>query len=485
MSAGDVCQLAKVGRTETITGTEGNISMDTTLIQDDVFTVSGSPKVITADEAGLHLIFHSMCTDENSLLGSTRGCGEVFLHINSTLVTGCYADTYIRAASGHNEASDCGFGIYDLSANDEIKLRKLRITGSGGTNLRYGGATPPMLFPRFSNPYDSTLAVVKLNDNDPVCILECIEDDAASLTVDDTDVDMTWSHGTTDHRIDTGFAHTDGTAEVTLDEAGTYLVVYCDPFERATDNSTRTGTQHRLQLDDGGGYADIPGTFSTKYLRGSQVANESILRGNPGAMMLFRTDNANAKIKLTALREAGAITIDRLWAKSRICIIRLDHAQTFLATDTTSENIGSTSVIKLSHDTEKHADNHFTYDTADNSSEVSHTGRYLLMGNTYADDAATAIRSAPFNFLRKNSADVIYGISSSYNRSAGGMQMVSMPWAAISEGVDTDTFKVRNDSLGANATDLAKSGTDCAFAGINLETLAPNPWYLYAQQGGM
>ena len=241
--------------------TESSVTLDTEVIIDSD-TYSTSSGVITVKETGTYLIINHAAIDRGG--GSNRTSGETFLHINNTLVSGNYTDGYIRRNGGCEETSACAYGIHELTANDTVELRKLRINQAGSDGRILGNVTTYL-------DANTSLSLIRLDENEVTCILEGAAGDTSSLTTTDSFLDQTW---TTQTRLDAGYTHTSGSANITIDSPGKYLVCYSNSWERATDSGTRTGVYERLELDS----SDVAGSYSNNYIRGTQSGEQIFSR---------------------------------------------------------------------------------------------------------------------------------------------------------------------------------------------------------------
>jgi hypothetical protein len=447
---GDSIVYAMTATTSTVTLTEATAPLDTE-VQNNSATYSTSSGVITVSTTGTYLIINHASVDRGTS-GSNRTSAETFLHINGSLVTGSYTDGYIRRNSGSDECTSCAFGIYELTANDTIEMRSLRINGAGSSGRLVGNSTT-------YTDAKTSLTMVRLDENAATCILEGAVGDTSSLTASDSFDDQTW---TTQTRLDSGYTHVSGSADIQLDAAGRYLVCYSNSWLRATDNSTRTGVYERLDLAG----SDVGGSYANNYIRGSQNA-ESILRGNNSACTIIETTSANQILKLKSAREAGAITCDRLPLKSRICIYKLDSVTSFKVGSTSTENISPSTKTTVTYDSSEWLDSGYSLST--NQITCSNASKYLLL-NTMEGDIPTSTRAEPYQKIAVSGFDNVYGTGSGYSRNGGAMYKSSPNLGIVSDVGASGTVEVNtiSGSSAVNCTRVANSG---GFCGIDLNTL--------------
>jgi phage baseplate assembly protein gpV len=114
---------------DTTTPTVRSVFNTTPDINSGGFSVNSTD--ITVPESGIYTVsFNCYFTS-----GSSRANVGVSVDINGTQQGEYSASDYIRASSGHNEASTGLTALYSLSANDEISLRFFRHADGGTVTL--------------------------------------------------------------------------------------------------------------------------------------------------------------------------------------------------------------------------------------------------------------------------------------------------------------------------------------------------------------
>lgn len=99
-------------------------------------------------------------------------------------------------------------------------------------------------------------------------------DNAGGLALTTTWADLSLNVQT---KVDSQYTHTSGTAPVTIQEDGWYEITY-NVSTDSTSGSDRTTSRAKLQLDSGGGYADIPGSFGYMYNRQATEGEDTVSR---------------------------------------------------------------------------------------------------------------------------------------------------------------------------------------------------------------
>ncbi len=123
-------------------------------------------------------------------------------------------------------------------------------------------------------------------------------------TTGGTDVTSGWTDIPldTEHEKTSGIAHTASSAEVTVNQDGTYHIAGQATCNQTT-GSSRSQVQMRLMLDTGGGYAEVGGTRRSMYSRNNTEAE------NSGAFAIILSLVSGYKVKLQAQRSSGSGTI--------------------------------------------------------------------------------------------------------------------------------------------------------------------------------
>jgi hypothetical protein len=407
------------------------------------------------DSTGTYLIIACGASDRAG--GSNRSASKFRVKYGTTWLTP-WSSSFIRRASGHDSDEAMLYTIAELTTGSKLKLFTQEIN-SAGSDAYWTGS---------NNTYtniNSSISAVRLNKYNPLCILEATSAKNQQLTVDDTDLDMEWDSQIS---IDTDyFTHSTVTNsdEITIKDAGKYLVCYGDKWKRNTDNATRTGTIGRLKLDG----ANVAGSWSNNYLRGSQ-SSEQILEGTLNALTLIETTTANQILKLSVFREAGAITCERMPEESQIAIYMLHgNEETFSIGSSSTESIGLTAGQLPTFDSTDWIDSNFTLST----NEVSVTGaKNMLYGGGVYISAAGAARVAPRLTMRVNAVESSIFADAAYQRDTAGMDAAAVNVAGIGEPTTGQKIGVYAISTAVNAaTGNTRAANSGRLWGIDLDTL--------------
>lgn len=465
MAGGDYIVYALTGADETValeTGAElggSKITLDNEVYADSGFsTASGT---ITVSNAGVYFIINHMAADRGAA-GAARTSFETKIHINGSLVSGCFTDGFIRRSASADECSDCAFGMYELSASDTIEMFKQRVNLLGSDGRLVGATTT-------YNTSKTSLTVIEMNTDRDLLILEATSTSDINPQTENSDTDVPWD---VNRRVDSdSFTHSEtvNPAEITL-AAGRYLVTYSDTYSRDTDTNGRTGVYARLVLDG----TAIPGSYSNNYLRGSQ-SGESILRGNLSCATIFDA-TASQVLKLVVAAEGNGVAIakTRLTDVARMCVYRMDGSESsWKVVSTSTQDIGSTVTTKLIYDsTSAPGFLDGAYILGIDLVQVPINSKFLCLHSVVGDNGSSN-RNTPWEYFQVDSSiDNLYGTGNRYARNSAGMEAVVPTCGSVissTAGPITD-IQVRNASRAASGI-LNRMASTGGFCGLDLSTI--------------
>lgn len=439
-----------LGADQTVTTTDTKVSLDTP-DHLDAGSYSAASGTVTVTDAGLYLVIAQMSADR-SATGTDRSALETTVRVNGSVVAGTRTDSYIRRITS-DAVNCCAFGIYSLAAGDTLDLYAQRLNGSG-SDCRLLGSTTTY------NTGVTAITVVRLDDTEPVCIVEALVADNINPATTNGEIDVPWSSNVA---VDEGFAHSEtvDNDEINLDEAGRYLVVYSDSYSRVS-SSSRTNVYARLKLDG----ADVAGSWSSNYTRG---APQSLLRGSISCATIVETSSADQKLKLTISTEGGNTAKTREHAKARMVVYKLPSgARSFKVGSTSTENIGSTTDLTLDFSSSEWID--AGYSLVSNQVTVANASPTLLLSGVVSDPGNTD-RVTPWQRFYVDGAEQLIGTSSAYARNVGGMEMTANASGAVFEVGGSQTVDVRSLSRVVDGTANPRVASTGAFCGLDLASL--------------
>ena len=170
---------------------------------------------------------------------------------------------------------------------------------------------------------DTSLDVGGPNEISALTIKQHIEqylelvDTAGGLVIPFTPTDIPFNMQV---HINSNYSHTISSAVIAFNVSGTYEVSY-KASTQITSGSQRTNTQFKLQLDTGGGFVDIPRTFSNVDNRASGTGPSSTFSTN------IITVSALDEIKLVANKivvSPSTSTVATVSGHTNIIITKMD-----------------------------------------------------------------------------------------------------------------------------------------------------------------
>ena len=112
------------------------------------------------------------------------------------------------------------------------------------------------------------------------------------------------------------FTHTPGSAEVTVNEDGRYLISYFVTID-STSGTSRSESSTKMQLQQGAGFSDIPGTTSLGYHRtvsqgGTNCSVSIIMDLDDGDIVKVISNRVSGSSSLAFLSNGCGLTIQRV-----------------------------------------------------------------------------------------------------------------------------------------------------------------------------
>jgi len=133
------------------------------------------------------------------------------------------------------------------------------------------------------------------------------------LDADESTDGSTYVDITLDSVVKNGFTHTNGNANVEIDNDGLYLVMW---YVTTDMNIYNNAVRGRIELDSGGGYSAITGAFMDH-------AAQQVTSGNDAKNFFLSNFDAGDEIKLAAAIATADAESTYKAAKARLIIIWL------------------------------------------------------------------------------------------------------------------------------------------------------------------
>ncbi len=388
-AAGDIAIYRAASADEAITTASFDHTWDTTHREDSATYELDTNNVSVKCKAGHHLVLYSARFDSTS--GANRSEVQSQIRLAGANQPIGWSQGYIRRANNDDELITAGGGIVEVAGDDDVvSLRSFR-TDSNGAGVK-----------RFSNA--SAIQLVKLDDAWDYCRLSRTNNATGPGT----------SFGAVAYNrqdeLDAGsFAHTNGSADITLKAAGHYLVL-ANTYLRHTGGSRRCGFVQRLTLDG----TQIAGSRTTVYMRGN---SESCLDGAATAAMIIETTSANQVLKVQCMKEDGQAAANIIGARTAVTIAKLpDTAEYIRLDDSGTDDFNPGTTTALGWDTELEYDHCFTHN--DSRIGVTEDDDYLFFCTLYDNDDDNE-RVQWWQRWRKNGSTIYpYGTTGRYSRNA-------------------------------------------------------------------
>ena len=252
--------------------------------------------------------------------------------------------------------------------------------------------------------------------------------------------------------IDTAdFAHTPGSANITLKTVGHYIV-FANTYGRITSTNDRTLMTQKLTLDGG----DIDGTRTSVYIRG----NNSTEEGAVSIGTIIETTVANQVLNVEVNRLDGgtsAITINQDGTgatvnRTAITIAKLGEGADYIRLDDSgTDNINPTALTALGWNLEDEIDT-TSFSHVDNTVTVQANDKYLFLTSNYAT-AAGVVRGIYSQGWRLNSGSLIqYGQTGNYNRNSGANDLGNWSGIIFDSLIAGDYVEVVTQAVAATGT---------------------------------
>lgn len=435
---------------EAITTTTFNNGWDTTVRQDDIFSLSGTTSVVLKE--GYYAVLYGARFDSSS--GTNRSEVQSYIDLGGTALPQGWSQGFIRRNGGSNEGYTSGGAVVHAPAdNTLLKVRSFRTDTNG------------------------TAGVIRVNNTSGVQLIRL--DDAwsyarLSKTGKQTGpISSTWVSVTYDRQDEldtTTFGHSAGGSAITLKEAGHYLV-FANTYGSLTTN-TNTTVNQKLKLDN----MDLPGSFTTVYMRGN-ANSDGDYQGAASIGMIIQSTTTNQVLTVQLSRSLGTASwtingnqVGSYVDRTGITIVKLPEGDFTRVRESTNPNLNPAGLTALIWNTEDEEDTSFSHSTSSNTSRlgVTASGDYLFLTAGYAAPGTTA--NAEFNQgWRKNGGTMIqYGQGIGYNATAASY-VGAWSGTIFPSLVNGDYVESVTQALGAAGTVAA---TQKSIQGVHIGSLA-------------
>ena len=241
------------------------------------FTRAGAD--ITLNRAGHYLaIYNSQFNGAPQAGSEERVEVQSYLTLGGSELASGWSQGFIRRQSNQLDAVTAGIALFEANASDVLNLRSFRTdTTTIGSVTRVANATG--------------LQLIKLDEVNMSYARLSLAANQAGPTTNGTPMKVLYDSA---DELDAGFSYTAGTGDLTLGDAGKYLVI-ANTYILAPNN--RIGFVQQLTLDG----TAIPGTRTNVYMRGLQSTEE----GSAGVGTIIETTAANQVLRVTGELDGG------------------------------------------------------------------------------------------------------------------------------------------------------------------------------------
>ena len=429
---------------------------DTTIASDASYELN--PSAADATQIGLssgrHLVLYN--TRINDPGGNNRAEFQTNLTLAGSQLAVGRAQGYIRRAGGADEAVMSGGAIITVAADDDIlTLETRRSDNNGDANLprRTPGLTAIQLL-KLENAWDY------LN----------LERSANQTGVNNaTFIDVAYDTINAGSSFGTAFSFSTTSGDITLNEAGLYLIFANTSVQKA-DNNTRTQYNQRFTLDG----VEVAGSETTTYVRGNENTSNGvaaigrIISATAGQVLNVEV-NKEASIGTNGVIQGG---------ETAITMVKLPSTAEYISLlDTPNQEVNDNpGPDPVTFATQVDASSSWFSHTGGGSTvTVNQDSDYLFFGTVFTtSDAAndTQDRIMPLHGWQIDGAGgpLAYGRGCQFNRD--NQVRNSGSWGGAILGLtSTQTVELTTQALG-NADQGA--GSTIALQGLSIKSLKPS-----------
>ena len=449
---------------------------DTVAVEDDAdsfdlklnFATPGQPdpRGTVSLTAGHHLVIYGT--------RYINGAGGARAGLDNTIVLGPEGDgdeipygaasSYSRDGSNNNHFVRGGT-IIEAAQGDVLNIRSTRVDNHPQTIIQQ----------------DADLQLIKLDDSLSFLRLSA-SGNVPNLMSNSSAGPAAISYDVQDE-VDSGFTHAAGSSEITLEEAGSYLVFANSGFRISGGNRHRQAITQRLTLD-GNPVEDTSTVVFVRYSASGDGLGGLMVTGAASLGTIIETSAANTVLEVEVERDNNPATTNTAVALEAsltgLTILKLPGYGEYLRLSGPSQEIsaaqGNPETPLALSEVSPVSNASFSYDAGTSSSQVivNKDGDYLFLASHYLDDfdtppgEARTITRQGFQTIPNGgtAGKISYGHGGAYNRdrtagNGGDRARDSGDWAgailplAAGDAVETTTSRFGlSNSLIANSVGL-------------------------------
>jgi len=418
---------------------------------------SGGDATQIALSAGRHLVMYDARFD--AAAGTTRA--EILTNLTlagAELAIG-RSQGYIRRQSGANETVMSGGGIITVANDDDILTLQSRRSDDNSMTT--------VVPARFAN--GTAIQLLKLDDNWDFLSVQRSSNQAG--TVGTGGVDVAYDQIAASSSLGTAFSFTAGTSDVTLNEAGLYLVFANTRIEKADANNARTNYQQRLTLDG----VEVEGSKTTTYLRGEGNGEDAQSGVAAIGTLVSATPGQILNVELTLEPGGAASTIQG--NETALTIVKLPlTAKSISLVHGASQEVNNAATTPIIFDTLNGGSSAFSHTSGTSQVTVNATDDYLFFGSIFTQsDIANDNHSrvVPLQGWQIDGAggQIARGRGAAYNRDNGNARL-SGSWGGLLAPLSSgQVVELTTESLATANLGLTSS---VSLRGLSISSLIPN-----------
>ncbi|MEC9053983.1 MAG: hypothetical protein VX633_01660, partial [Verrucomicrobiota bacterium] len=321
--------------------------------------------------AGHHIVIYG--TRYLNGAGGVRGGLDNTLLLNGSAIAYGASSTYSRDGTNNNHFVRGG-AIVEVGQGDSIAVQSQRTDNH----------------PQTLNQQDADLQLIKLDDSLSFLRLGASAN-VANLMSNSSEGPAPVIYDVQDE-IDAGFAHTSGTSEITLNDAGSYLVFANTGFRISGGNRHRQAITQRLALD-GAPVEDSSTVVYIRYSGGTDGLGGLMETGATSLGTIIKTTAANSVLQVEVLRDNTAANTNTAVALEStltgLTILKLPGYGEYLSLSGPAQNInfaqGNPETALDLSGISPVSNASFSYDAAVSSSSVTinKAGDYLFLASHF------------------------------------------------------------------------------------------------------
>lgn len=341
-----------LGTFETNVTSYTGVPFDTQVQQDGIFTQNANDIDVDLSSAGKYLFGYVIQSRNDSYGNRVSWLSRVTLAGTEQLLG--HGQAY-RRNSSNDRYYAYGYGLVDATAGDDLRVEI----------IREGTQDPTTHLLEADN---SSFWVLKLDNNWDYLRLQAADNQVT--TVAKQNINFTTSLENTDANI---FGHDTGTNphQITLKEAGHYLVVYNVGVDGSTDRTTITSN---TALDG----TPVEQSYDYAYMR---YDNGTITSATSNMTIIEAAADDILTLEWGATGAFSPYSTDTVSSKTGISVIRLPDSAEYLRVHETTDGqtINATATTVITFDTQDEADSaSFSYNTTSGVTTIQKDGDYLF-----------------------------------------------------------------------------------------------------------